>query len=55
MDDVAVVNDVSVFAAALRRPAAPQGEELRRAQKAVEPVIIEMDIEAMSISREGTL
>ncbi len=29
MDDVAVVDDVSVFAAPLRRPTAPQGEELR--------------------------
>ena len=29
MDDVAVVDDVSMFAAALRRPTAPQGEKLR--------------------------
>ena len=29
VDDVTVVDDVSVFAAALRRPATPQGEELR--------------------------
>jgi hypothetical protein len=29
MDDVAVVDDVSAITAALRRPTAPQGEELR--------------------------
>jgi hypothetical protein len=28
--------------------ASPQGEDLRRAEKAVEPVVVEMDIEAMA-------
>jgi hypothetical protein len=53
MDDVAVVDDMGAPAAALLRPAAPQGEDLRRAQKAVEPVVVEMDIETMADQPRG--
>ena len=36
MDDVMVVDHMAMLAAALRRPAAPQGQQLRRAKKAFE-------------------
>jgi hypothetical protein len=42
MNDVAIVDDVSAFAAALRRPTPPQG-----------PIVIEMDIEAMADQARG--
>jgi hypothetical protein len=37
-----------MLAAPLRRPATPQGQELCRAEKAFEPIVIEADIEAMA-------
>jgi hypothetical protein len=39
---------MAMLAAALRRPAAPQGQQLRRAKKAFEPVVIEVNIEAVA-------
>ena len=42
-----IVDDVAVPAAALRRPAARQGHELRGAEEAIEPVVVEMNIEAV--------
>ena len=42
-----------MFAAALRRTAAPQGEKPRRAEETVEPVVIKMDAEAMTNEARG--
>jgi hypothetical protein len=42
-----------MLAAALRRPAAPQGQQLRRAKKAFEPVVIEVNIEAVADQARG--
>jgi hypothetical protein len=41
MNDVAVVDDMAVFAARLGA-AAPQGENRRRALEAFEPIIVKM-------------
>src|SRR6202040_478129 len=43
MDDVTIVDDVAVLAAALRRPTAPQSQEGRGAEEAVEPTVIPGD------------
>ena len=48
MDDVMIVDDVAVLAAALRRPATPQGQELRGAEEALEPVVVEVNIETVA-------
>src|SRR6516225_3446676 len=53
VDEVAVVDDVSVFAAPLRPTAASQGEKPGRAEETVEPVVIEMDVEAMTNEARG--
>ena len=48
MDDVMIVDDVAVLAAPLRRPTTPQGQELRGAEEAVEPVVVEVNIETVA-------
>jgi hypothetical protein len=48
VDDVPVVDDVSVLVARLRRPATPQGHDPRRAEKAVEPIIVDPHTQAMA-------
>src|SRR6478736_5323366 len=48
MDDVMIVDDVAVLAAALRRPTPPQGQKLRAAEEALEPVIVEVNIETVA-------
>jgi hypothetical protein len=53
MDDVMVVDHMAMLAAALRRPAAPQGQQLRRAKKAFEPIVIEVNIEAVADQARG--
>jgi hypothetical protein len=44
MDHVMIVDDVAVLAAPLRRPTTPQGQELRGAEEAVEPVVVDVNI-----------
>ena len=53
MDDVMVVDDMAMLAAPLRRPAAPQGQQSRGAEEAVEPVIIEVDMEPVADQARG--
>jgi hypothetical protein len=53
VDDVMVVDHMAMLAAPLRRSATPQGQQLRRAEKAFEPVIIEADIEAVADQARG--
>src|SRR5579863_4685629 len=48
MDDVMIVDDVAMLAAALRRPATPQGQQLRGAEEALEPVVVEVNIETVA-------
>src|SRR6266705_2759846 len=48
MDDVMIVDDVTVLTAPLRRPATPQGQQLRGAEEALEPVVVEVNVEAMA-------
>ena len=48
-----IVDDMAMLAAALRRPAAPQGDELRRAKKAFEPIIVEVNIETVADQARG--
>ena len=43
-----IVDDVAVLAAALRRPAPPQGQELRRPEEALEAVVVEVNIETVA-------
>ena len=48
MDDVMIVDDVTMLAAPLRRPATPQGQERRRAEEAIEPIVVETNAETMA-------
>src|SRR5712691_13015656 len=48
MDDVMIVDDVTVLTAPLRRPATPQGQELRGAEEALKPVVVEVNVETMA-------
>ena len=48
MDDVMIVDDVAVLAAALRRPATPQGQQLRGAEEAFKSVVVEVNIETVA-------
>jgi len=48
MDDVMVVDDVAVLTASLRRSTTPQGQELRGAEEALKPVVVEVDIETVA-------
>jgi len=48
VDHVMVVNDMATLVAALWRSAALQGEELGRTEEAVEPVVIEVNVQAMA-------
>ena len=43
-----VVDDVAVLTASLRRPTTPQGQELRGAEEALKPVVVEVDIETVA-------
>jgi hypothetical protein len=47
MDDVTVVDDVAVLAVALRRPTAPQSQQMRGAEVAIEP-IVELNVQAVA-------
>jgi hypothetical protein len=44
VNDVTIVDEVAALVAALRRAPASQGEDLRRAEEAVEAIIVEMHI-----------
>src|SRR5665213_2319932 len=46
MDDMAIVDDMAMFAVGLRPPA-PQGDDVRRALEAVEPVVIKTHAQAV--------
>ena len=48
-----VVDHMAMLAAPLRRSATPQGQQLRRAEKAFEPVVIKADIEAVADQARG--
>jgi hypothetical protein len=48
MDHVMIVDDVAMLTAPLRRPTTPQGQELRGAEEALEPVIVEVNIETVT-------
>src|SRR3954468_14482268 len=48
MDDVMIVNDVAMLATPLRRSATTQGQKLRGAEEAFEPVIVEVNIEPVT-------
>ena len=48
MDDVMIVDDVAVLAAGLGRPTTPQGQQLRRAEEAFEPVVVEVNIQTVA-------
>ena len=48
MDHVMIIDDVPVLAAPLRRSTTPQGQELRGAEEALEPVVIEVNIETVT-------
>ena len=48
MDDVTVVDHVAVLAVALRRPAPPQSQQLRGAEEALKPIVIEVNIETVA-------
>jgi hypothetical protein len=48
MDDVMIVHDVTVLAAALRRPTAPQSQQVRGAEEAVEPIVIEVNVQTVA-------
>src|SRR5262245_25965487 len=48
MDHVMIVNHMVMLLAALWRPAAPQGQELRRAEKAFKPVVVEPHAKMMT-------
>src|SRR6202045_3324396 len=48
MNDVMIVDDVAVLAAALRRPTAPQSQQVRGAEEAVESVIVEVNIQTVA-------
>src|SRR5215468_4445577 len=47
MDDVMIIDDMAVLAASLRRRAAPQAQQVRGAEEAVEPVVVEVNMQAM--------
>ena len=51
-DDVTVVDDVAVLAAPLWRPAPPQGQKQRGAERALKPIIVKVNIETVPIRRE---
>src|SRR6185369_10687790 len=48
MDHVMIVDDVAVLAAPLRRPTTPQGQELGGAEEALEPVVVDVNIETVT-------
>src|SRR4051794_7925219 len=48
MDDVMIVNDVAMLATPLRRSAPTEGQKLRGAEEAFEPVIVEVNIEPVT-------
>lgn len=48
VDDVMIVDYVAVLAAPLRRPTAPQSQQVRGAEEAVEPVVIEVNIQTVA-------
>ena len=48
MDDMTVIDHVAVLAAALRRPAPPQGQKRRGAEEALKSVIIQVNIETVA-------
>jgi hypothetical protein len=48
MDNVMIVDDVTMLVAPLRWPATPQAQDLRRAEETIEPIVIEMNIEMMA-------
>ena len=52
MDDVAIVDDMAMFAVRLR-PTAPQGENGRRALEAFQPIVIETDPQPMADQSRG--
>ena len=43
-----IVDDVAVLTASLRRPATLQGQQLRGAEEALEPVVVEVNIETVA-------
>ena len=43
-----VIDDMAVLAASLRRPAAPQAQQVRGAEEAVEPVVVEVNIQTVA-------
>src|SRR5438094_491202 len=53
MDDVPIVDDMAVFAAALRQMTTPQGQELRGPEEALKPVIVEVNVEAVTDQTRG--
>src|SRR5258707_4471578 len=48
MDRVMIVDDVAGFAAPWRRPTTPQGQELGGAEEALEPVVVDVNIETVT-------
>ena len=42
-----IIDDMAVLAASLRRPAAPQAQQVRGAEEAVEPVVVEVNIQTV--------
>ena len=45
---VMIVNDMAMLATPLRRPATPQGQQLRRAEEAFKSVVVEPHIETVA-------
>ena len=53
VDDVTVVDHVTVLAAGLGRSTAPQGQEPRRAEEAIESIIVEVNIQPVADQTRG--
>ena len=43
-----IIDDMAVLAGSLRRPAAPQAQQVGGAEKAVEPVVVEVNIQTVA-------
>ena len=54
MDDMPVIDDVTAFVAG-DRPSAFERHHRRRAEKALEPVVVDPHAQAMAISRDGAV
>src|SRR5260370_41116808 len=48
MERVMMVDEVAVLAAPLGRPTTPQGQELGGAEEALEPVVVDVNIETVT-------